>query len=257
MAISRKSAARARQLKVKISNGLSALPFKAMSLSSKYAVDSVRICAGKRNTLIEAALARLGSLIVELKKVENALKSGESVDPLDMYRIIRSWSGSYVALFYALYPDELKNYLKLCDSRGIRHKEGSDNMLIFPALMAQKGVPKNTAAKRLIASLYGKPFGFMHRCGMDAVKIDMFEQSISIKSIPEHVIAYITGFMHMVRERFGSWGDVDFKPVADYESRNEFVGKIVEFSVDGSSCLAPYMEERLDSTKSYPRLVRI
>jgi hypothetical protein len=130
-------------------------------------------------------------------------------------------------------------------------------MLLFPALMAQRGVPKSTAIKKIVSSLYSKPYGFIDRYSREAVKIDLFEQSISVKSIPEHVIAYITEFMQSIRERFGLPDRMEIKPEADFEARNEFISRIVDFSADGSSCLAPYMEERLDNTKSYPRLVRI
>ena len=255
----RKTTSKSRQLKIRLRNNLNLLPVRALVLSSRYAADSIRVCLAKKNPRAEQAIERLNGSLSDLKVIERTLKAGEETDPLDLYRGLRSSSASYVGLFYSLYPEELKKYVKLCETRNIGDKDGKpeDNMLLFPAILAQRGVPKGTTTKRLAISLYNKPYGFLHRYSMEAIRIDLFEQSISIKNIPDSVVACITGFMQSVRDRIAQQETIELKPAADETAKEEFIGQIVDFSSEGSSCLAPYMEERLDTSKSYPRLIRI
>jgi hypothetical protein len=254
----RRSASRSRQLKIRLKNNLRLLPVRALVLSSKYAAGSVRSCILKKNPRAEQAMERLNGSISGLKEMERILKEGNEMEPLDLYRGIRSSSALYVALFYSLYPAELERYMKLCASRNVGDKEKpEDSMLLFPAVLAQRGVPRGTATRKLALSLYNKPYGFLHRYSMEAIKIDLFEQSISVKNIPEAVLTYITEFMQSVRERIAAQEKAELRPVADENMTTEFINKIVDFSAEGSSCLAPYMEERLDNTRTYPRLIRI
>ena len=125
------------------------------------------------------------------------------------------------------------------------------------AAQAIRKRPRTEAKNEILLSLYKKPFVFMHNYSNDAMRIDLFRRSISIKSIEEETINCIRDNIAALGKRISGIERFEIKPVDDEEFKMNYINKVVDLSANGGVSVAHYMEERLDRTNSYPRIIRL
>ncbi len=249
---------RSTGLKAKLRSSFGVMPIRALRFGFNYALPTLALCATGR----KAEFSRVSTKAWESVKPIYAITGGHDgerqFDPMDIYRSMRSAAVTYTALFYAMTAEELTRYLSICNERGILNRRPTEqNIMIYPALMALQGKPKIEVKNSMIMGLYRKPFALMHDFSRDAIRIDMFRQSVSIKSIGDDTLDYVRDQIAAMGTRISAIERFDIRPVDDDEFRRSFLDRAVDLTMNGEVCLAHYMEERMDPSKSYSRIIRL
>jgi hypothetical protein len=246
---------RSRETKAKLHRAFTMVPVRALRFAYNYAMPTVEVCTQKRKAEFDKVIRRTKETIKPLQalgKDENGYQ-----DPMDVYRQLRAAAALYTNIFYSLEREELIAYLSLCNERGVWNRRPTEeNILLYPAAMALKGKPRAQVKKEILVGLYKKPFRLMHDFSRDAIRIDMFKQSISIKSIPEGTLDSIRKGVASLSARIAAIEKFEIRPSDDDQFRMGFIDQIVEMTINSDLCIAHYMEERLDHSKSYDRIMR-
>ncbi|MCL5440271.1 MAG: hypothetical protein M1448_00050 [Candidatus Marsarchaeota archaeon] len=245
------------QKTVRIRNGLMLLPVKATSLASKCVILHSGKFVSKSNRSAKVFLGRLSRRTAILESLTASLARGDQLSGQQLYGALKSSIASYVGLFYSLDDYERRSYLGFCEEAGIKGKERpEDNMLLMPAIMSGNGVSRYSTFKNLFSEVYKKQFSTMCNYSSDGLRIDLFEQKASINEIPASVIRYISSGISEMALRVKGIERGEINPLMDLQAAEGFIGKIVEFSMRGKTCIAYYIEERVDMAKSCHRMIR-
>jgi hypothetical protein len=218
---------------------------------------TIEVCTAKRRADFERFSKRAQEHITPIYALGSDPEKVASEDPMDLYRCMRIAASVYTNIFYAMQKEELLRYISICNERGVfNRKPNEENILVYPAMMAYRGSPKAAVRRAILRGLYKKPFQLMHSFARDAIRIDMFKQSVSIKTIPSETLDYVRDQIALLQERITAIERSNIRPADDEDFKRGFIDSAVDFTMEGDLCLAHYMEERLDNTKSYGRIMR-
>ena len=233
------------------------LPVKATALASKCIILHSDKFVSNSNGAAKIYLDRLSRRTAILESMSSSLLKGDQLGGQQLYSALKSSIASYVGLFYSLDGYERQSYLLFCDEVGIKGKEKpEDNMLLMPAIMSGTGVSRYSTFRNLLSEVYKKQFSKMCDYTSDGLRIDLFEQKASINEIPATVIRSITSGINEIVLRVRGIERGEINPMVDLQAAEGLINKIVEFSMRGKTCIAYYIEERVDMTRSCHRMIR-
>jgi hypothetical protein len=244
--------------KLKLRSAFNMLPVRALRFAFNFALPEAERCTAKRRSEYGKIAKRVREEIKPIYSLVGSAETGFEYDPVDLYRDIRTASAMYTGMFYAMDRDELVAYLSTCNEKGVlKRRPTEENLLTYPASMALMDKSKIAVKNDIILGLYKKPFVFMHDFSRDAIRIDMFRRSISVKTIQEETLDYVRNQIAALNTRIGEIERHEIRPVDDEEFKKGYIDRVVDLTNSGEVSLAYYMEERLDHTKSYSRIIRI
>ena len=241
----------------KTAHAFNLMPIRALRFAYNYAMPTIEVCTAKRRADFEKFSKQARAHITPIYTLGSDPEKVASEDPMDLYRCMRIAASVYTNIFYSMQKEELLSYISICNERGVfSRRPTEENILVYPAMMAYKGSPKALVRREILRGLYKKPFQLMHAFARDAIRIDMFKQSVSIKTIPEETLDYVRRQIALLQERISAIEKSNIRPTDDEDFKKGFIDSVVELTMEGDICLAHYMEERLDNTRSYGRIMR-
>ncbi len=148
-------------------NAVNMLSIKPVLIFSAY--------ASKMLAPVNESTKRLSRNVAKLKRLASQMQSGD----LEMYgrigNALSSCVKNYVDMFYEADREVLNRYISEClDGLIGKNNNGIDNMLIFPALMANMDKPREEAYETIISEIRRKPTSFIARYSRRAVEITRY-----------------------------------------------------------------------------------
>jgi hypothetical protein len=186
------------------------------------------------------------SQIRSLNSLAKTLKSETEVEPGAYYRQIEGAVASYVDLFYAIGKEKRKAYLGTLDGFARpRHIKPEQNLLLIPAVLADRRVPKEEVARELTRSLYKAPFKALYDSSKSALHILELERSMAIRRVPEHMLDGFSRSMERFGSRIAKIESGAIEPMEDERAKGRFVLDAIEFSDSSGVWVADFICEKL------------
>lgn len=241
-----------RGLHREISCKANALPFKSMI----YAISNVRNRVKvTQNSSAALYMQILSSQSKTLNLIADGLHQAIETDSDVLSKSIKASVSAYVNLFYSLSKRSRNSYLTSFNHASFKSVRPERNLLLIPAIMADRGEPKRRVINGLYFGLYKAPFKAIYEPSKAALQIVSMEQRIGVKRPPKSLL---DGFEKAVRGLDSRIKDIEegtIKPKADQKIKDEFIEKALEFSKLTDSNLTESISERIETEKA--RLARL
>lgn len=221
------------------------LPIKSMLYAISHALSDPSIKADARHENTRRRISGLSKHFSRLFLLASDYGTEEQMSPPRMFGAITSAVHSYVNLFYALRPAGRESYIgRHSDGIG-RRVSPENNLLIMPAIMAQRGERRSLAYSTIARSLYSMPARFLYDKSRAAMKVEALEHGMGIKSAREAALSRLSLSMSQVESLIHRIGDGSISPEADEMIKELFVNEIVAVSESEDMSLAEFVSEKL------------
>ncbi len=224
--------------------GANLLPVKGLIYALLHAKANEHIKRTK-DPRARAGIQRLSRHIGELNKMSDDLQHMKDVDPMILYRSIKLAIAAYVNLFYNLTENERNNYLERCDGHTLKRIDREQNLLLLPAIMAERGEPKPSVAAFLVNNIYRIPFRVLYHASKASMHIELLEQAMGIKSAPAGLMKQFSDTLHEICDRMEDISDGVVDPQADEELKQRFIEEAVKLSDTADMRIADFITEKI------------
>lgn len=203
-----------------------------------------------RNREMEPQLNRMGAQVKLLNLVWKDLYDYAEPDPEMLYKNFRYSLNTYVNFFYAMPKDERKEYIasvsRMRTQKGIAPEE---NLLLIPALMADKKEQRSNVTSWLGNAIYRAPFKALYDSSKTAMRIAMFKQNSAMRSASNTDLAAFSQSMAKLDSRIKDIEDGKINPAEDEALKSEFINEAIRFSDSTDVNLIEFISERIDTRK--------
>ena len=199
---------------------------------------------------IGAYARRLAPQVRILNSVAKSLGTANEINPDSLYRSIEGSVTPYVEMFYALEKEKREAYLNSLDGYAKpKHIRPEQNLLLVPALMAERGIPKEEVVSGLSRALYKAPFKALYDSSKAALHIALLEESMAIKKVPDRMLKDFSGSLTMLKSVIERIEEGEIEPHEDEKVKRRFISEAVAFSEASDVWVADFICERLNTRK--------
>lgn len=223
------------------------LPLKSLIYALSFSARNIK---ASKKTAAGVGMRKVMAQVRQLRLIAQRLRNSEELDPDELAELLRLAVGAYVNLFYALNSEGRKSYLSVFGKMTM-HKRMADeeNLLLIPALMAEKKRRRNSVAKGLFISMYKRPFSALYESSRSAMHIAMLERSMAIKSVPDGMLAEFSKIMSKIDARISMIEQGKMSPIDDERFKMEFIAKAMEITAATDINIADFICEKVGTSK--------
>ncbi len=241
--------------------GANMLPVKSMLYAISHAMADPSIKAEARSANTRKRISGLAKHLSMLYLLASDYGSDEQTRPSGLFSAITSAAHSYVSLFYTINGANRSAYIE-------RHSNGSagrrvkpeNNLLLMPAIMAERGERRSQVYSTIVRSLHAMPVRFLYEKSRAAMKIEILQQGMGLKGAGEPALSRLSLSMAEVESLIMRIGNGVINPEGDEMVKELFVNEIVAVSESEDMGLAEFVSEKLSngsvSFKIGKRLIR-
>ncbi|MGI0133379.1 MAG: hypothetical protein ACREBW_00260, partial [Candidatus Micrarchaeaceae archaeon] len=203
-----------------------------------------------RSKGLEPQLNRMAAQVKLLNLVWKELYDYADPDPEMLYKNFRYSLNTYVNFFYAMPKEERKEYMSsISRMRTQKDIKPHENLLLIPALMAEKKEQRNNVTSWLGSAIYKAPFRALYDSSKTAMRIAMFKQDSAIKSASNTDLAAFSQVMARLDSRIKDIENGNISPIEDEALKSEFITEAIRFSDSTDVDLLDFISDRIDTRK--------
>ncbi len=221
------------------------LPMKSMLYAISHALSDPAIKAETG----AAARRRIGVLSrhhTSLSRMVLYLGNLSEINPSQQYGAIASAAHSYVNLFYSMNHRRVQDYVQRHSGSSISKRvKPENNLLLLPAISATKGTRRSTVHTTITRNLYAMPLRFLYDKTKSAMRLELFQQAVGVKSAKESALAGFSATMKNIEALLNGIGSGEINPQSDERAKEMFVNHISDISEAEEMGLSEYISEKL------------
>ncbi|MDE1857076.1 MAG: hypothetical protein KGH98_03255 [Candidatus Micrarchaeota archaeon] len=238
-----RSTARTRFLEIKC--GFTMMPLKSLSYAMQHAKSNREMRAVAKKGQIRICLDEINKSLKALTLNVYWLNRLNELGTDEVYRSIQKASASYVDLFYNMSRSECSAYIKSCEKAMYAgNVDPEDNLLLMPAIMSAHNRPKKDTVMRIAQSLYRMPFAMLYKHSKAAIRVELLQQAMGIKSTPQHVLKELSGSLNRVETLLNAMGPVRVDAQKDGDVMDGFINDVVSLSDSGEMKVAEVLTQK-------------
>ncbi len=231
-----------------IRKGANMLPVKSMLYAISHAMADPSIKAEAKSESARRRVSGMSKHFSRLYLLASDYGTQEQTRPSGLFSVITSAVHSYVNLFYSIKSSNRSSYIER-NSRGsaCRRVNPEGNLLLMPAIMAERGERRGQVHSAIIRSLYSMPARFLRDKSRAAMKVEALQQGLGLKGARESALSRLSLSMAEVESLIERIGNGVINPEGDEMVKELFVNEMVAVSESEDMGLAEFVSDKLSS----------
>ena len=217
------------------------MPFRSLLYATSFAM----LKAPKRNGARTApAIAMLSDSMKVLNIHATRLYEHSDPDPYSMADALKNGIGAYVDLFYAMNPEQVRNYMNVVGKSKFRIRI-NNNLLYIPAMMSEIGEDAKIVKDALYNHIYAMPFKMLYSSSRAALSILLLERGMAVSEVSYDSINRFSAYVASMDARIQEISNGKINPISDEELKSEFISHAVSISEETDINVAEIISQKV------------